>query len=49
MFWGRARVELMVPPGTGDCMIPVSLRHLGLDAMALNVYLRVSEHRAARG
>ncbi len=39
----RARIELLVPPGTGDgTVIPVSLRHLGADAMALNVHLYVS-------
>jgi molecular chaperone DnaJ len=43
MIWGQARVELLVPPGTGDgTMIPVSLRHLGADAMALNVHLHVA-------
>jgi len=41
---GHARVELLVPPGTGDgTVISVSLRHLGADAMALNVHLHVSE------
>lgn len=38
-----ARVELMVPPGTtARATIPVSLHHLGVDAMGLNVHVRVA-------
>jgi molecular chaperone DnaJ/curved DNA-binding protein len=39
-----ARVELIVPARTADrAMIPVSLHHLGIDAIGLNAHVRVTD------
>jgi len=44
MTYDDARVELIVPAHIADrAMIPLSLQHLGVDATALNVHIRVAD------